>query len=758
MPRRMKHPSAAVIPVRSVSALLVRALLIVGLGLTPLVFSVHLAESFEEPKAALFESIALLIAAVAPWTATDGSAAWSRLRPLLRDPITLGVVLFVTSAALSTCCSLSSLQSWRGDRDYPAGLRTLLACLVIFLAVRLVVRTAADGRRLLTATVPAVALASVYGWLQSCNLDPIDWQGASQIGTLLRASGPNGHANLFGAWLAMTLPPLLVLALLAFRRRRTIRGGVLVVAVCLGVTATVLTLSRGAWLALAVALGVLLLGWWFGGARRAALVLGGVLLFGLALGGAIPPLLRPELADGLKRRLADGTDGAGRSAIWRAAWRMFLDWPLTGCGTDCFRLGFGRHRPADLDTAEGAVTPTRAHNDFLHILATQGLPGAAALLLFGFGLLRGGVRAWRGGAVADRPFLAAVGAALAAWIVQGLVGFTTVGCGVLVLVCAALLSRLADTAGVRLPQPARRASKGVRSALAGASGWSGVILRTGMAALALFLLTTCELRPLLASYCNHKGDELVDADPNTSLAWHDRAIDLDGDRILLRMRRAAVVHQTAQSAPEPAASCSLLRRTRRELEETCRLAPNDPDARASLARLLVEMTAAGLVDPSAPLRAWDETLALEPNHPVLLTEAVRAFLFLGERERARRFLGHALELYPHRAGLRAALGACHFADGQLDAAAQALETALTDNWTDEDEGPARACAMLAAVRLAQHRFDLAEAPARRAVLSRPDWPTAWLLLAQALEGLGRSADAHFHYQQANRLTAAANHP
>src|SRR5205823_1226775 len=122
-----------------------------------------------------------------------------------------------------------------------------------------------------------------------------------------------------------------------------------------------------------------------------ALVLGGVLLLGAAGVGGGLALLRPELADALKRRLADG--GAGRFVIQAAAWDMFRERPATGCGTDCFRLGFGRHRPAALYAAEGPVTPGKAHNDFLHVLATQGLPGAAALAVLGFGLVRGGARA-----------------------------------------------------------------------------------------------------------------------------------------------------------------------------------------------------------------------------------------------------------------------------------------------------------------------------------------------------------------------------
>src|SRR5260370_35005098 len=87
-------------------------------------------------------------------------------------------------------------------------------------------------------------------------------------------------------------------------------------------------------------------------------------------------------------------------------------------------------------------------------MATQGVPGAAALAVLAFGLVRGGARAWRRCA-ADRPFLAALFASLAAWVVQGLVGFTTVGCGELVLVCAALLSRWGEPAPATDPPAGR---------------------------------------------------------------------------------------------------------------------------------------------------------------------------------------------------------------------------------------------------------------------------------------------------------------
>ena len=41
------------------------------------------------------------------------------------------------------------------------------------------------------------------------------------------------------------------------------------------------------------------------------------------------------------------------------AWRLFLDRPLTGWGTDCFRLAFGRHRSVSYWRIECDGTPAK---------------------------------------------------------------------------------------------------------------------------------------------------------------------------------------------------------------------------------------------------------------------------------------------------------------------------------------------------------------------------------------------------------------
>jgi O-antigen ligase len=72
-----------------------------------------------------------------------------------------------------------------------------------------------------------------------------------------------------------------------------------------------------------------------------------------------------------------GHEGTRRSDIWRATWRMARAHPLSGAGLG----GFWAELPQYHD-ASGTSTPQQAHNDYLELLASAGLVGAAILIWF----------------------------------------------------------------------------------------------------------------------------------------------------------------------------------------------------------------------------------------------------------------------------------------------------------------------------------------------------------------------------------------
>jgi len=151
-----------------------------------------------------------------------------------------------------------------------------------------------------------------------------------------------------------------------------------------------LTYSRGAWIATAVGLLVLL-----------PLVKRGWLAVGLALltamvatGGDI--LVRAESV------AAPGHDTSytSRVEIWQTSLRLLAEHPLRGVGLGNFELAYGDSMVPNLPLlADTLLIPEEAHNLFLNLAVEVGLVGAGA---FAWLLVVGFLRAWQVRRSADR--------------------------------------------------------------------------------------------------------------------------------------------------------------------------------------------------------------------------------------------------------------------------------------------------------------------------------------------------------------------
>ena len=76
-------------------------------------------------------------------------------------------------------------------------------------------------------------------------------------------------------------------------------------------------------------------------------------------------------------------EAARRRDIWRASWRMFVQHPIAGAGLG----GFWAEMPS-FHEGSGVLTPQQAHNDYLEVLASAGLIGAALLVWFAIVLVK----------------------------------------------------------------------------------------------------------------------------------------------------------------------------------------------------------------------------------------------------------------------------------------------------------------------------------------------------------------------------------
>ena len=196
---------------------------------------------------------------------------------------------------------------------------------------------------------------------------------------IARLRGPMPEPLLFGSYLLAVIP---VTAFAALRAQGWARGWRAVVAV-VGVLCLVGTFSRGAWLGAVVTLAWLVLGSWRGILPRPTgrqVLLGGTgVLVLLALGAwALTGRAPWELPDLLTARLTQTAASHDMSNLtrfwaWGAAWRLFVEAPLTGVGWGGFGLHFYSVAPVGADAAHFGWPVT--NNLPLLALAETGLVG-----------------------------------------------------------------------------------------------------------------------------------------------------------------------------------------------------------------------------------------------------------------------------------------------------------------------------------------------------------------------------------------------
>src|SRR5438445_4353658 len=117
--------------------------LVALLAFVPVVFTRATPESFEVPQGALLATGALLLAWLAlagelGGIARSGPGAYLRAVPArtkawaVRDPLGVGVLLFLASAAVSTVASPNPRQSLHGAPDSTAGLVAALSTAAVY--------------------------------------------------------------------------------------------------------------------------------------------------------------------------------------------------------------------------------------------------------------------------------------------------------------------------------------------------------------------------------------------------------------------------------------------------------------------------------------------------------------------------------------------------------------------------------------------------------------------------------------------------
>lgn len=662
LPSVMRRNSAPKLPVAETTDPLPR-LATVGRGilwthilLTPLLFTQATIEHFEFVKFLFL--ITTILALLAIGVLALPNLQWDDIRTELRNPITLAGGVFVASAMLSTIASADWRTSLYGHYENYSGFVTILAYWLLLIAARTLIRTPRHIQQSLLAVVVAAVLVTAYGLVQAAGLDPLVWANPSKIGEYVRPFSSFGHANFLAAWLVLALPMVIVAA--TSRTRWVIAILALSMALLL-----LLTMSRGAWLGIAGAASVALILRWRKGTRvrkrvlqSAAVIAVGVL--------AITAFAGESIRSTMGGRIHGFLDGAGRTDIWSAALKMFAERPVLGTGPDTFHHHFGKHGGAAFWVHSWGYTPTRAHNEFLHVLATQGVFGLLALLGMIGAIIWTLRRAWRL-QPDQRALIVAIAAALGGFAISETFSFTVIACGSLTAVLCAMASRLAqDPQAVLTMRPALPPIMPWRFAQAGLAAGCGL----------LFVQLVAD--PLRADL--HSSAAALTKSPSEAFRCHREAVRICPRSPLYWNRFGGFVEERARHETD---------RTRRE--QDYRLAqsafaravecePGNGYHRAGLGRANAELAKLGKVDPQDAFAAFDAAIHCDPSVAHFYVDASQAALQLGDAARAAEYVRAGLERYDSYAVMRKQAAMLHLLRNRPLEALPEFDRAVAADW------------------------------------------------------------------------------
>jgi len=633
-------------PGSSVPGTLVR----VALVATILVFVPGLIDQFEGPKAEVVRVCGLAALAL---VAASGRRAWGAVVPL-----DVAVALWLGVELLATSTSMAPVMSTLGIPAQREGLLTSLAMAGLYAAARCSAGEARSAAGALTALMIAAGIASLYALAQAAGIDPLPWRDTARYaapGAFQRPFGTLGHPNLLGVVTAAALPVALG-RLLAGSSRRIVHA----LAVLILALATLLAVSRAAWLGAAagasVTLALLLRGRMVRAPGRAILI--GAALAAATLAVVLVVILKAPVAARSTEALSGGSSAA-RVEIWRSAIAAGRARPILGHGPDTFELIYPRFQTAGYWRFEWGLQPFHAHSIVLHTFATRGIAGLLAGLAWMAALLLALRDAWRAGEAA-RLLAATLAGALTALLVSG--GFGALGMSG-ALIAAVASGLLAGSTGVRPPAPAGRTAvaAGLIVALA-ALAWAGVELSAAWAA--------GEAREVLDDAPDRAASAAARAE---ALApWDDGYARLHADAL----ERAAL------TAPDRAA---VLAGAERAARRAVALAPSRAIDHRRLGSVLAGRLSPGdSVAGAAAEASLRVALDLGPMDGVSAIELARLELFLGRPQAALAPARRAAALYPAVARGHALLAQALLALGDRAGARAELDRAMGADWLGDD--------------------------------------------------------------------------
>ncbi len=295
--------------------------------------------------------------------------AWSGQAPRIH-PVSWWFLPFLLYAAINTLF-VTPVQ-WLGWHDWLWWAQMILVFWVVLNGIH-----HSKTRNMLMGVICALGFIAV-GMACYQRFSQPDWlmMGRTQADQFLgRSGGPFGIPNSLAAFLMLLIPATWILV---FRRHASalqrVLFGYLGISFVIGF---ILTVSRGGWLAL----GLALIAWPLLAVRKNwKLRVGGSIattLVIMLLGWGVYSL-NTNTRERFDQMVVESGEWT-RPVMWQGAWNLFQENPWWGSGAGSYNILFEKHRPVHYQHE-----PQWAHNDYLNTLSDYGAVGF--VLFFGVSL------------------------------------------------------------------------------------------------------------------------------------------------------------------------------------------------------------------------------------------------------------------------------------------------------------------------------------------------------------------------------------
>lgn len=353
--------------------------------LIPLILSpLNTQNVFEFNKLiALYAVTAVIIGA---WLAKIISESKISFRQTSLDIPLLGFLLILT---ISTIFSTYMPLSFWGSTNLPMG--ALLPTITMIVLYYAFINHMSEKYKILNSLyilLIAGTITALYGIAQHYNLDPMPWN----LNVSARAIGTIGQANGLAAFLGALIP----LLVLMFFIKNNVHKGIVGALIFIFIMCLLYTNSRSGLIGLGVGGGFLILFLTLSHIKKneKKAFLTNLLLFTLLIGiiGSVyfadTKWMKKEnesahsvnIASSFQQEAVDSTMRS-RKYLWEGAIYIWKKYPILGSGPETFGDQFNLIHTKEANTTSlWNLYSTKAHNEYLHILATTGILGFISYL------------------------------------------------------------------------------------------------------------------------------------------------------------------------------------------------------------------------------------------------------------------------------------------------------------------------------------------------------------------------------------------